>query len=122
MTTTFNRSLLTQLTIGAVALLGTAVSFGATTAPAYAATPGYYQAQLATPADSARTEVQNGVAWKCAGGECRGNEGSSRPEIVCARLAKKVGPLAGFAVKGEALDAEALAKCNGEKSAPLARR
>ncbi|HUQ14134.1 MAG TPA: hypothetical protein VM055_07655 [Novosphingobium sp.] len=122
MTTTFNRSLLAHVAIGAAAFLGTAVSFTATATPAYAASPGYYQAQLVTPADSARTEVQNGVAWKCAGGECRGTEGTSRPEVVCARLARKVGPLTGFAVKGEALDADALAKCNGEKPAPLARR
>ena len=122
MTTRSDRSLLARIAIGALALIGTTASFGVTAVPASAAVPGYYQAQLVAPAESPRTEVQNGVAWKCAGGECRGTEGSSRPEIVCARLARKVGPIAGFTVKGEALDAEALAKCNGEKNAPLARR
>lgn len=121
MTATLPRSL-NSLAFAAIAILGTAVSFGVTTAPAQAATGSYYEAQLATPAEATRTAIQNGVVWKCAGAECRGNEGQSRPEVVCGRLARKVGPLAGFSVKGEAIDAEALAKCNGEKAAPLARR
>lgn len=123
MTASLPRSL-NSLAFAAVAILGTAVSFAVTTAPAYAAptTVSFYEAQLATPADARRTEIQNGVVWICAGADCRGNEGQSRPEVVCGRLARKVGPLAGFAIKGEALDAEALARCNGEKAAPLARR
>ena len=121
MTASLPRSL-NNFAFAAIAILGTAVSFGVTTAPAQAATVSFYEAQLATPAESRRTEIQNGVVWKCAGADCRGNEGASRPEIVCARLVRKVGPLAGFSVKGEALDADALAKCNGEKAAPLARR
>lgn len=121
MTATLPRSL-NSLAFAALAILGTAASFGVTTAPAQAATVSFYEAQLATPAEAKRTEIQNGVVWKCAGADCRGNEGQSRPEVVCARLVRKVGPLAGFSVKGDALDAEALAKCNGEKSAPLARR
>ena len=123
MTASLPRSL-NSLAFAALAILGTAASFGVTTAPAYAApaTVSFYEAQLATPADARRTEIQNGVVWKCAGADCRGNEGGSRPEVVCARLVRKVGPLAGFAVKGEALDADALARCNGDKAAPLARR
>jgi len=113
---------LNSLAFAALAILGTAASFGVTTAPARAATVAFYEAQLATPADARRTEIQNGVVWKCAGADCRGNEGQSRPEVVCGRLVRKVGPLANFSVKGEALDAEALAKCNGDKAAPLARR
>lgn len=121
MTASLPRSL-NSLAFAAIAILGTAASFGVTTAPAYAASGAYYEAQLATPAESKRTEIQNGVVWKCAGADCRGNEGQSRPEVVCARLVRKVGPIANFTVKGEALDAEALAKCNGDKTAPLARR
>ena len=121
MTVSLPRSL-NSLAFAAIAVLGTAASFGVTTAPAHAATSAFYEAQLATPAEAKRTEIQNGVVWKCAGADCRGTEGQSRPEVVCARLVRKVGPLAGFAVQGEALDAAALAKCNGEKSAPLARR
>ena len=113
---------LNSLAFAALAILGTAASFGLTTAPANAAAVPFYEAQLATPAEAKRTEIQNGVVWKCGEADCRGNQGQSRSEVVCARLARKVGPLAGFSVKGEALDAEALARCNGEKAAPLARR
>ena len=121
MTATLPRSL-NSLAFAALAILGTAASFGVTTAPARAATVSFYEAQLVTPAEAKRTAIQNGVVWKCGDTDCRGSEGQSRPEVVCARLVRKVGPLAGFSVKGEALDAEALARCNGEKTAPLARR
>jgi hypothetical protein len=122
MTRTLDRSPLTQVVIAAAALFGTAFSFGATTAPAYAAGGAYYEAQLAAPLGSSKTEIQNGVAWKCEGDSCRGSQGSSRAEIVCARLAREFGEVTAFAARGKALDAEALAKCNGDKAAPLARR
>ena len=122
MTRTLNRSPLGTIVIAAAALLGTAVSFGATTSPAYAASGAFYQAQLAAPLDGAKVQIQNGVAWKCDGDACRGSAGGSRAEVVCARLARKFGEVTAFAVKGEALDAEALAKCNGETSKAVARR
>lgn len=122
MTRSLNRSPLGHVVIAAAALLGTAVSFGATTAPAYAAMSPYYQAQLATPVTGAARDIQNDVAWKCAGEACRGSEGNSRAEVVCARLARKFGEVTAFAVKGEALDADQLAKCNGEKTQAVARR
>jgi len=122
MTSTLRRSPLSQLAVISLALVGTVASFTATTAPAYAATSGYYQVQLASPVTGTARDIQNDVAWKCEGETCRGTEGNSRAEVVCARLARKFGVVATFAVKGEALDAEALAKCNGEKAAPLARR
>ncbi|MEO0441953.1 MAG: hypothetical protein AAF067_13905, partial [Pseudomonadota bacterium] len=52
----------------------------------------------------------------CAGTECKGAKSSSSVKTVCARLSRKVGPLASFTYKGETVDAEALAKCNGDKS------
>ena len=122
MTRTLNRSPLGTIVIAAAALLGTAVTFGATTSPAYAASGAFYQAQLAAPLDGAKVQIQNGVAWKCDGADCRGSAGGSRAEVVCARLARKFGEVTAFAVKGEALDAEALAKCNGETSKAVARR
>ena len=117
-----NSSPLGRIAIVAAALLGTTLSFGATTTPAHAAFSGYYQAQLAAPVTGTAKDIQNDVAWKCEGDACRGSEGNSRAEVVCARLARKFGEVAAFAVKGEALHPEALAKCNGEKAAPLARR
>lgn len=116
------RSSLNQLVFVAAALLGTVMSFGATTSPARAADTAYYEVQLATPLASAKTQVLNDVAWKCQGDTCRGNQGTSRAEVVCARLARKLGEVASFSARGETLDAEGLAKCNGEKTSAVARR
>ncbi|MCA1662561.1 MAG: hypothetical protein LC648_10620 [Novosphingobium sp.] len=116
------RSPLARLGFAAAAILGTALSFGATTAPAHAALSPYYQAQLATPVTGAARDIQNDVAWKCEGDACRGSEGNSRAEVVCARLARKFGEVTAFTVKGEALEPDKLAKCNGDKNAAMARR
>ncbi|MDP3674063.1 MAG: hypothetical protein Q8R44_03045 [Novosphingobium sp.] len=117
-----SRSSLSKLAFVAAAFFGTALSFGATISPAQAAGTAFYQVQLAAPLDGARTEIQNGVAWKCQGDTCRGSQGTSRAEIVCARLARKLGEVASFTARGETLDAEGLAKCNGEKTSAVARR
>ena len=122
MTTFASRSSLSQLAFIAAAFVGTALSFGATTSPAHAASTSFYEVQFAAPVSAAKNTVVNDVAWKCDGATCRGNEGSSRAEVVCARLARKLGEVASFTAKGEALDAEGLAKCNGEKAAAVARR
>ena len=45
---------------------------------------------------------------------CDCTQATSRPAIVCARLAKEVGPLNAFAVEGRAFEAEELARCNGK--------
>lgn len=102
--------------LGHVAMVAVAVVGGAGlfSASAQAATTrGYYEARLSTGETGARTQVLSGVAWSCAGQACTAPKAGSRPEVVCARLARKVGPLASFAVMGEALDAVALARCNG---------
>ena len=123
MTTTFSsRSSLSKLAFIAAAIVGTTLSFGATTSPAHAAGASYYEVQLAAPVASAKTTVVSDVAWKCDGATCRASEGSSRAEVVCARVARKLGEVASFSAKGETLDAQGLAKCNGEKTAAVARR
>ena len=122
MTTLASRSSLSQLAFVAAAFVGTVLSFGATTSPAQAAATSFYEVQLAAPFDGARTTVLNDVAWKCEGATCRGSQGTSRAEVVCARLARQVGEVASVTAKGETLDAEGLAKCNGEKTAAVARR
>ena len=123
MTTAFaSRSPLSQLAFVAAAFVGTALSFGATAGPAHAAGGSFYEVQLAAPLAVAKTTVINDVAFKCEGATCRGSQGTSRAEIVCARLARKVGEVASFTAKGEALDAEGLAKCNGDKTEAVARR
>ena len=113
--------LTTQLVFAGAAVLASFGSFVATATPAHAAT-GYYSAQLATPVEGTAKTVINDVAWKCDGDACGGNAGASRAEIACARLAHKYGEVASFTVKGEALDADGLAKCNGAKNEKVARR
>ena len=123
MTTDFApRSSLSQLAFVAAAFVGTALSFGVTATPASAAPTSFYEVQLAAPVAGAKTTVINDVAFRCDGATCRGSQGTSRAEVVCARLARKVGEVASFTAKGEALDAEGLAKCNGEKTEAVARR
>ena len=97
------------------ALAWTALSFGATLtpSPASAAEAGpFYRAELAAPAAEARP-IAGDLAWSCSDTSCAADKGKSRPVIVCARLAKEVGPVANFVVDGEALDEEQLARCNG---------
>lgn len=82
-------------------------------------------ALLATPAFAAPTfQAQPEVApaatkfvlrdtlWTCGDGSCVAASSTSRPAVVCAVLAREVGALRSFTVRGEALSAEALGKCN----------
>ena len=97
------------------ALAWTTLSFGAalTPAPAAAAESGpFYRAELAAPAAEARP-IAGDLAWNCSDTSCAAGKGKSRPVIVCARLAKEVGPVANFVADGEALDEQELARCNG---------
>lgn len=97
------------------ALAWTALSFGAALAPApaNAAEAGpFYRAELAAPAGEARP-IAGDLAWSCSDTSCAAGKGKSRPVIVCARLAKEVGPVASFVADGEALDEQDLARCNG---------
>ena len=97
------------------ALAWTALSFGAALAPspAGAAEAGpFYRAELAAPAAEARP-IASGVAWNCTDTACAAGKSTSRPVVVCARLAKKVGPVASFVANGEVLDDQDLARCNG---------
>lgn len=97
------------------ALAWTALAFGAAVAPqpAYAADGAFYRAQLAAPATKAQP-ISSGIAWRCGESACTAGKGTSRPVIVCARLAKDVGKVSAFVADGKALEAADLAKCNGE--------
>jgi hypothetical protein len=97
------------------ALAWTALSFGAalTPAPANAGETGpFYRAELAAPAAEARP-IAGELAWTCNDNTCAAGKGTSRPVIVCARLAKEVGPVASFEADGKPLDEDQLARCNG---------
>ena len=109
-------SLPRKTNIGAIglALSWTALSFGSaiTPAPAQAAEGAYYRVVLGAPAKSDRA-IAGGVAFKCVGSTCVAGKGTSRPVRVCRELQREVGAITSFTARGEALEAEDLAKCNG---------
>ncbi|MEL6874669.1 MAG: hypothetical protein AAGM33_04260 [Pseudomonadota bacterium] len=101
-----SRSLVTL----AAALVTSALMFTASTASARSNAI-VYTAELAAPVEAAN-HIIRGTVIRCAGTECKGTKSGSSARSVCARLAHKVGPLESFSYKGEAMDEEALAKCN----------
>ncbi len=70
-----------------------------------------YTAELQAPVEAAQ-EIIKGAVIRCAGTECVGSQSNSASRTICAKLVDEFGPVASFAYKGEAFDAEALAKCN----------
>ncbi|NRD90254.1 hypothetical protein C8024_13455 [Sphingopyxis sp. BSNA05] len=84
--------------------------FTATTAEART-TPVAYTAELQAPVEAGQ-EIIRGAVVRCTGTECIGTKSSSAPRTICAKIADKFGPVTSFAYKGEAFDAEAIAKCN----------
>ena len=102
--------------IAAIAALAwTSLTIGAaiSPAPAQAAEGAYYRAELTAPASTSQA-LAGGLVWKCADTACAAPKGTSRPAIVCARLAKEVGQVSTFTAGGKALEAEDLARCNGK--------
>ena len=104
-----------NITVGGLAVFYTALTFGATVTPAPAAAfdGHYYRADFAEPVESG-IKVVRGTAWACEGTTCVADKGTSRPLIICQRLAKKTGAVTNFSVEGEALPAEQLAKCQAQ--------
>lgn len=99
--------------IGSLALLGSAA----------VAQPNnsFYNVTLAQPA--ATKNVVRGMLINCDGANCAAAEGTSRPAIVCASIARELGPVTSFRAGEQALDGEALAKCNAKAdTTKLARR
>lgn len=97
------------LVVGGFALAATLTSIAV---PASAQSGGFYRAELAAPLDAPRKEVLNGVVWRCEGASCTAPKASSRAEIVCGKLARKVGAIASFSHGEDALDDAALSRCN----------
>lgn len=82
----------------------------------------FYQLTLANQPAAAK-QVVRGTIFACNGATCSGAEGTSRPAIVCASIARELGPVTSFRAGTESLDGEALAKCNAKAdTAKLARR
>lgn len=95
------------------AILPAAAALAFSAAPASAQSgPAFYRVELASPLDSSFREVINGAVWRCEGSICTGSRASSRPAIICGRLARKVGTITSFAYGDEVLDDEALTRCN----------
>lgn len=95
------------------ALITSIAVLGATTAPAFAQAPSY-RAVPSVAIAQADTVVAGETLWRCAPGGCTATKATSRPAIVCAQAARKIGRLDSFTVGGEALDADTLAKCNAK--------
>ncbi len=98
----------------AIAMLYTALTFGAALTPTAAearTSSAYYTAELSAPAKEARTIIR-GVVWYCKDTTCRAKKSNSRPINTCKRLSNKMGEVTSFTAKGEALAEEKLAKCN----------
>jgi len=93
-----------------IAAMTSLTLFTATTAEARS-TPVAYIAELQAPVEAAQ-EIIKGTVIRCDGTKCIGGKSSSAPRTICAKIVDEFGPVANFAYKGEAFDAEALAKCN----------
>ncbi|RKE43650.1 hypothetical protein C8J42_103120 [Sphingomonas sp. PP-CE-1A-559] len=100
------RALLTAvpaLTTGFAALVAT---------PASAQTPINYYVAVPTAAPTSTRLITNGTPWRWENAAFVSSKAPQRDVILCAAVAKRVGPLASFTVAGKAYDAEALAACN----------
>ncbi|MFD1610424.1 hypothetical protein ACFSCW_01260 [Sphingomonas tabacisoli] len=99
--------------VGSLALLGSA----AVAQPSNS----FYSLTLAQPA--ATKTVVHEIPVSCDGAVCAAPKGNSRPAIVCASIARELGPVTAFRAGDQALDGEALAKCNAKAdTTKLARR
>jgi hypothetical protein len=87
-------------------------------APALAAP--HFQAEPAAKPDQSRF-VAKDVVWRCGDAGCTGAKSNSRPAIVCAALAKEIGPLRSFRAGGQVLANGELDKCNARARGAPAR-
>ncbi len=96
-----------------MAIAYTALTFGAALTPvaAEARDSGpHYRAELAQPTDKT-LEIVRGTPWQCSGNVCVAPKAGSRPVNVCKNFVREFGEVTSFAVKGEQLAAEKMAKC-----------
>ena len=77
---------------------------------------GHYVATPAQPAKVAKVTTR-GTTWFPRGERLLAARAAETPAKLCQLVAKKVGPLAGFAVEGRAFDQAALDDCNGTAAA-----
>lgn len=101
----------------AAALIVSGTLLSATAADAQAPV-GFYVAVPASPVSKTSLITRN-TAWSLRGGSFVAAQAPERAQVLCQLVADRVGGLSSFAVKGEAYDADQLAKCNAHvKPAP----
>ena len=96
-----------------MALAYTALTFGVALSPVAAEARGsspHYRAELAQPTDKT-LEILRGTPWHCKGTVCVAPKAGSRPVNVCKAFVREFGEVTSFTVKGEALAADKMAKC-----------
>lgn len=108
---TLSRPLFRSAVVAVIAMAYTALTFGATISPAQAGEPVFYRAELVSPTTETRTVAGN-IAWYCKDNVCVAAKGTSSAVRVCQSLSRELGPVASFAVKGEALAEDKIASCN----------
>jgi hypothetical protein len=95
-------------TLAVITMFGsTNPAFAASSEPAYRGTP-------AVAFESTKTVIANEVLWKCGPAGCTAAQANSRPAIICAQFARKVGKLDSFVASGNAFDEAALTACNAK--------
>ena len=72
----------------------------------------YYTAKLSAPATDARY-IAGGRVWLCEAENCIAERSNARGLRVCREFVREVGPVIEFTIDGQAMDSDALAKCNG---------
>ena len=80
---------------------------------------GAYAVTLASPIETPRREIVDGVLWRCEGERCSAPADGERTLALCGKLARKFGAVARFTGPQGALAAEDLARCNA--AAPVSR-
>lgn len=104
-------SVITRAILAAAPALAT--GFAALLAtPASAQLPINYYIAVPAEAPTSTRLITNGTPWRWENAAFVSSKAPQRDVILCAAVAKRVGPLASFTVAGKAYDAEALAACN----------
>lgn len=104
-----NSALIAILSLSAIAAPLTSAM--ASTTPAQVRSS-YFTVELAQPTTEAQA-IAGGVVFTCEGTSCTGPRSGDRPLRVCSELRREVGQIASFAVRGEPVSADLLARCNG---------
>ncbi len=101
--------------LAVLAMALTSASFGLTTFPAHAAArSSSYIATLATPLTQAKRDIIDGVVWRCEADRCSAPADGERAAGICAKVARKFGPLNQFSGPQGTFGPDELARCNGK--------